>query len=425
MQGRTRHLSLHKPATPPGRGSPMGRSLLGPLRELCLWVKAHGKERDQAHRDFDRRQGNGPPLHPSEFNFGYPQGRDSRNLTGPHGVFLKLRVGIWVRCMPGVFLGVWPTDAYEGSVADIWRRSDLVERAIYVSLVLMLVYTLFIVIRFFPRYRLACRLGDLNSEPLFDLHRNGPSLIADLSRGLGTLKGIASAAPFLGLAGTSYGILAAFSYGAHGYIYSLSGQLALRLTAAAVGVLVAIPAIVSHNILSTCIEHAASLISQGDSSQTDLGSSQFAQTRPLKRRFSGMPHFALVAAPFLILVLMMYLASKPYPTPKGLPVRLLPRGQLDAVHTSAEPITVSVLLGSHSEPLIRVNSEEIPSDQLEAIVSQKLQGLGQRHAYVEGDSSVPWGYITGVIDRVEGLHCRVILITSTPAGKGKRRSSHR
>lgn len=34
----------------------MGGSLLAPLRQLCLWAKAHGKERDQARRDFDKRQ---------------------------------------------------------------------------------------------------------------------------------------------------------------------------------------------------------------------------------------------------------------------------------------------------------------------------------------------------------------------------------
>jgi len=38
----------------------MGRSLLGPLRDLCLWAKAHGKERDQARRNFDRKQENRP-----------------------------------------------------------------------------------------------------------------------------------------------------------------------------------------------------------------------------------------------------------------------------------------------------------------------------------------------------------------------------
>ena len=33
--------------------SQMGRSLLGPLRELCLWARANSAERDEARRRFD------------------------------------------------------------------------------------------------------------------------------------------------------------------------------------------------------------------------------------------------------------------------------------------------------------------------------------------------------------------------------------
>ena len=32
----------------------MGHSLLDPLRHLCHWAKRHGKERDQARREFDQ-----------------------------------------------------------------------------------------------------------------------------------------------------------------------------------------------------------------------------------------------------------------------------------------------------------------------------------------------------------------------------------
>lgn len=47
------------PIVPPKveyRITSMGRSLLAPLRQLCLWAKAHGKERDQARVEFDNRQ---------------------------------------------------------------------------------------------------------------------------------------------------------------------------------------------------------------------------------------------------------------------------------------------------------------------------------------------------------------------------------
>lgn len=47
------------PVVPPRveyRITSMGRSLLAPLRQLCLWAKAHGNERDQARVEFDKRQ---------------------------------------------------------------------------------------------------------------------------------------------------------------------------------------------------------------------------------------------------------------------------------------------------------------------------------------------------------------------------------
>jgi DNA-binding HxlR family transcriptional regulator len=46
------------PVVPPKveyRITSMGRSLLSPLRQLCLWAKAHGKDRDQARAAFDRQ----------------------------------------------------------------------------------------------------------------------------------------------------------------------------------------------------------------------------------------------------------------------------------------------------------------------------------------------------------------------------------
>ena len=40
--------------------TPMGRSLIVPLRELCHWAKAHVAERDRARKHFDSRLDLGP-----------------------------------------------------------------------------------------------------------------------------------------------------------------------------------------------------------------------------------------------------------------------------------------------------------------------------------------------------------------------------
>ena len=38
--------------------TPMGESLVAPLRDLCRWAKAHAAERDRARREFDSRAAN-------------------------------------------------------------------------------------------------------------------------------------------------------------------------------------------------------------------------------------------------------------------------------------------------------------------------------------------------------------------------------
>ncbi|MGC2476144.1 MAG: hypothetical protein WA485_17530 [Candidatus Sulfotelmatobacter sp.] len=104
--------------------------------------------------------------------------------------------------MPGACLSLWPTDECAWSIIGIWRRADLVERAIYVSLTLMLGYTFFVLIRFLRRGLLA-RLESRDFKPgsTLNFFQEKKRVVADLSRGLGTLRAIASAAPFLGLAG--------------------------------------------------------------------------------------------------------------------------------------------------------------------------------------------------------------------------------
>ena len=37
------------------RLTPMGKSVIAPLRELCHWAKAHVSERDRSRREFDDR----------------------------------------------------------------------------------------------------------------------------------------------------------------------------------------------------------------------------------------------------------------------------------------------------------------------------------------------------------------------------------
>ena len=103
--------------------------------------------------------------------------------------------------MPGACLKSWQTDAWEWSIGHVWRSSDWIERGIFVALALMLAYTLFVLIRVSRRYYLARRESRAlvhDSWRTFQLSQR--TIVADLRRGLQTLKAVANAAPFLGLA---------------------------------------------------------------------------------------------------------------------------------------------------------------------------------------------------------------------------------
>lgn len=161
--------------------------------------------------------------------------------------------------MPRACLNSWQTDVSEWSIRNLWRYSDWIERLVFVALALMLVYTFFVLIRFSRHHYLARREShafEADSWPAFEGDKR--RLVANLSRGLRTLKAITFSAPFLGLAGTSYGILAALSFGVamekNAFLRMISARIATTLVSAAAGILVAIPAILAHNFLRTRID---------------------------------------------------------------------------------------------------------------------------------------------------------------------------
>jgi biopolymer transport protein ExbB len=81
--------------------------------------------------------------------------------------------------------------------------------------------------------------------------------VADLKRGLGGLASISSAAPFIGLFGTVVGIINAFRAMAatgQGGLGAVSAGISEALFTTAVGLMVAIPAVMTFNYFSTVIE---------------------------------------------------------------------------------------------------------------------------------------------------------------------------
>jgi biopolymer transport protein ExbB len=87
-----------------------------------------------------------------------------------------------------------------------------------------------------------------------ELLRKSEALAADVRRGLGVLVTVGSVAPFVGLLGTVVGIIDAFQGIAaegSGGLGAVSSGIAEALVVTALGLLVAIPAVLAFNLLST------------------------------------------------------------------------------------------------------------------------------------------------------------------------------
>jgi biopolymer transport protein ExbD len=281
----------------------------------------------------------------------------------------------------------------------------------------MLGYNIFVVIRFFLCYYSARRQSRALAPDSRCVSRPGQKrLVADLSRGLRTLKAIASAAPFLGLAGTYYGILATLSggytAGARVSFFALiSLEIAGALVATVAGLIVATSAAVSHTVLRTLLEK----IVQTRSNPLFQATSRpygFAQTLPLQKRFSGFPAFALIGAPILALLIPMFALMLRSRVPVGLPVHLLRIGVDDH---GASPIIISVIGGkANGVSRVYVNSKETSWAELRSTIRTQLEVRPRWIVYVEADSGASWHDAVYVIDVARGLHAEVVLLTTTP-----------
>lgn len=297
--------------------------------------------------------------------------------------------------MPNACLSLWPTEECQWNTWDIWRSSDLVERAIYLGLAIMLVWTLFTLLRFIrSSISMSRAVRDSQAEFGPEFQSKRIRLISDLIPRLGTLKGMAVAAPFLGLAGTSYGILAALSYGGSwsrgSFLYYICRRLAFTLAATIVGILVAILAIICHNVLRSWVEvHVGRVPAWWKPyARPDCR----AQTLPLRRRFSALPHYGLLAAPILGCWLMVIIGIRPYPSPVGLRVRIgenrCESGILDQL----------IVLRLTDDNKLFINHEEIDRNHLAIRLSDIYRLRTDRELYLDADGAVPFQDVADAID---------------------------
>lgn len=278
--------------------------------------------------------------------------------------------------------------------------------------------------------------------------RSQRKLTAKLIFGLSTLRSIGCVAPFLGLAGACElilnGAFRGFGMERHTVMLMLTTGTATSLVSTAMGLLVAMPASWSYNYLRGRVEMLDSEISQNalnivrqlnahlkPLSRAEhvvfgprwykpwkLGQHfQFAQSQPLRKRFSEMPAYGLLAAPGLAFAVAAFMIFPSFYPPTGLSLRLLKPGKAQASNSSPIPVIVirSVRTSANRQTALYVNAKETHWKKLGAAVTSEINKITpQQITYVEAEDDVPWQAVADVIDVVKGVPANVVLLTNRP-----------
>ncbi len=252
-------------------------------------------------------------------------------------------------------------------------------------------------------------------RPKRAFQRRRRKLTADLNLWVGSLKSIASAAPFLGLMGACEGILNALSRGIamekHAAEAMITSELAAALLTTAAGLLAAIPATCSYNFLRARLD----VLEGGTSSKVLDADSSLAQKFPLRKQISGLPGYGLMAAPCLAIAAMIFMGFSSHKTPSGLSVDVLVERALAREHFFVESLVV-VIAGTngHGPSTLYVNSKKTSWDKLDITVRSDLEVHPQLTTYVEAENNIPWADVVNAIEVLKGICDKVVLLTVTP-----------
>ncbi len=145
---------------------------------------------------------------------------------------------------------------------------------------------------------------------------------------------------------------------------------------------------------------------------------QWAQRLTLRTQFSSPPAFALLAAPVLAILIMIYMVLlQPFPA-RGLYVKVLNLGPLVATDPLSTPVVVQILdAGIGVIPELYINSKPTSWNTFGDDLKNELKLRPKWVVHVQADPNLPWADIATAIDVAKGLHADVVLLTVEPTIK--------
>ncbi len=101
----------------------------------------------------------------------------------------------------------------------------------------------------------------------------------------------------------------------------------------------------------------------------------------------------------LLVLLIIFMVITPL-TPKGLDalVPQPPKDQKQQVQSTDRTIVVQVLKGGGSQPLLKINQEDVTWDRLQSRLEEIYKTRAEKVMFVKGDTDLPFADIAQVID---------------------------
>lgn len=290
--------------------------------------------------------------------------------------------------LPQIYEGEW-------GVSYFWHWLNWIARLDVFVLALMLTYVIAVFSGAFYSYHFAPRAQGSDSPS-----REYREFIGELSIKAGSIKAIASSAPYVGLVGTCFGISSVFrGFAMEKHMVQIieTSIAAVSLVPTAAGILVAVPAICFHNYLRTRIELLGGEVFSG----------ALVCRFPLTKRFSEIP-FALIASPMLAILIAAFLTFASFRPASGFGIELAP-----AYYEQSGDHRFAALHVTDAGKLL-INSEQQDWSGLAGRLSEIYGTDVHRSLCLLADEGVPFQTVASVLDAVENTPYKDHVRLATP-----------
>ncbi len=129
--------------------------------------------------------------------------------------------------------------------------------------------------------------------------------------------------------------------------------------------------------------------------------------------FSAAAWFGLITVNVQVPLLFVLMEFQPVYMNSGLPVRIFRAEKTSQPIPGLEPVLVRMdLRTGDSHPELYINSVLVPWDNFEEHLQKALNRCPPEWpVYIEGDPELEWGAVVSVVDRIQGLHVPVTMLS--------------